>query len=113
MSAGDADPRDPRIVAQLLLLAAYVALVLYAGATGDPLAQVAVDVAFAVAAVAFGLYLASAAGGETLHMLAAGAFVGAGLAQAGALFGVGGAEPLSNLFLLLALVLFVVVRVRG
>ncbi|MFC4360098.1 hypothetical protein ACFO0N_19285 [Halobium salinum] len=111
-SGSDLDVRDPRIAVQLLLLAAYVALVLYAGATGDPLAGLAVDIAFSVATVVFGLYLSTTAAGDSLRALAAGAFVGTGVTQAIALFGVAFAAQLSDLFLVAALVLFVVIRFR-
>jgi hypothetical protein len=113
VSGSGIDPRDPRIAVQLFLLVAYVALVLYAGTTGDPLAELAVDVAFVVATVAFGLYLSTAAGGDPLRSAAAGAFVGTGVAQAVTLAGVAAAGPLSDLFLILALLLFLADRVRS
>ncbi|WP_101296228.1 hypothetical protein [Halegenticoccus soli] len=107
------DLSDPLTLAQIALVVGYVALVLYAGATGDPLALFAVDVAFAVVMVVFGVLAFTWWGDDPVGILTAATLAGSGVAQGIELAtGASAAGAASDLLLAVGLGLYLVRRFR-
>ena len=73
--------RDPRFVGFVLLLLAYTALLFYAGSTGDPLAELLLDLTFVTVVFVFGASLLRQADGDAVLLIAGGALVLSGVAQ--------------------------------
>jgi hypothetical protein len=93
---------------------AYVALVAYATATGDPTADLAADAFFGLGAVAFGVAFAVTEGPTPLASAAGASIAGAGVATlGGVLTGEVSFDVLSNLLLFVGVGLYFVSRYRS
>lgn len=99
--------------AMRVFLVAYVLLVAYTIATGNPLASLVVDAVFSAVMVVIGYLIFSNSGGRTLPVTTGVAFVGSGVAQAVELVTKSeAAGTTSNVLLVSGLGLYLYSRIR-
>lgn len=100
MSSRPSSARDPWFLALLALLVAYLALILYAGATADPTADLGIEVLFAAIVGVLGGSVLSEADGDRVLLVAGWALVAAAVAELASIAGVAVADPAASLLLL-------------
>jgi hypothetical protein len=98
---------------QIAFVVGYLLLVVYAATTGNPLAALAADVLFAVAAVVIGATLIQRRRDETPALAAGAAFILAGLAEAVSLaLGLPAAGAVSGFLVLVGVAMYIVSQRR-
>ena len=85
MASRPSSVRDPRFIGLVALLLAYTALLFYAGATGDPLADLLLDLTFVAVVFTFGANILRRADGDAVLLIAGVALVLSGAAQLAAI----------------------------